>query len=211
MATIDVQVNDGGNDGFVIVGSTFYPTSIENQVGIYSSALRSSWYRWTGITIAQSSIIGVAYISTYEWLSSSGVLTKIYAEDANDPAASVSTADHDGKTRTTAGVDWDGDPGAGGFHDSPSIVSVIQELVDSYDYSNEAIQVLHDDDGSSGGDRHRFKTHENDTTYAAKLHIEYTEAGPVTKTTQYLAGNDCPAFPHEMDFEADKLPCPPPY
>lgn len=31
------------------------------------------------------------------------------------------------------------------------------------------------------------------------------------KVTQYLNGNDCPVFPHEMDLQSEKLPCPPPY
>jgi hypothetical protein len=39
--------------------------------------------------------------------------------------------------------------------------------------------------------------------------LTYTPGAP--KTTQYLVGNDCPEYPHEMDFMADKMPCPPPY
>lgn len=34
----------------------------------------------------------------------------------------------------------------------------------------------------------------------------YTPGAP--KVTQYLAGLDCPEFPHEMDLQSDKLPCP---
>ena len=47
--------------------------------------------------------------------------------------------------------------------------------------------------------------------YCAKgeIRVTYTEVG--AKVTQYLAGNDCPGFPYEMDLESDKLPCPPPY
>lgn len=49
-----------------------------------------------------------------------------------------------------------------------------------------------------------------------EVHIDYYETTltytpGVPKPTQYLAGNDCPEFPHEMDLDSDKLPCPPPY
>lgn len=43
------------------------------------------------------------------------------------------------------------------------------------------------------------------------MEADFWEVVIPTKTTQYLAGLDCPEFPHEMDLQADKLPCPPPY
>jgi len=44
----------------------------------------------------------------------------------------------------------------------------------------------------------------------AEIRVTYTPVGPA-KVTQYLAGLDLPVFPHEMDLQSDKLPCPPPY
>lgn len=44
---------------------------------------------------------------------------------------------------------------------------------------------------------------------AVEWNVTYSEVAP--PTTQYLAGNDCPEFPHEMDLLSDILPCPPPY
>ena len=41
---------------------------------------------------------------------------------------------------------------------------------------------------------------------AVEWNVTYTL--PSAKVTQYLAGKDCPEFPHEMDLESDKLPCP---
>jgi hypothetical protein len=37
------------------------------------------------------------------------------------------------------------------WHNSPSFTTVIQELVNSYSYSNSAIQILVDNNGSSSG------------------------------------------------------------
>ena len=44
---------------------------------------------------------------------------------------------------------------------------------------------------------------------AVEWNVTYTPPG--AKTTQYLAGNDCPVFPYNMDVDSGKLPCPPPY
>ena len=44
---------------------------------------------------------------------------------------------------------------------------------------------------------------------AVEWNVTYTPPG--AKTTQYLNGNDCPVFPHTMDVDSGKLPCPPPY
>jgi len=50
------------------------------------------------------------------------------------------------------------------------------------------------------------------STGGCRIHeADFWEVVIPSKTTQYLAGLDCPAFPHAMDLESDKLPCPPPY
>ncbi len=56
------------------------------------------------------------------------------------------------------------------------------------------------------------KSGKGNTMRCAKVEIRvtYTPVGP-EKVTQYLNGNDCPTFPHGMDLDSGKLPCPPPY
>lgn len=39
------------------------------------------------------------------------------------------------------------------------------------------------------------------------LELEYTPL----EITKYLTGNDCPSYPHAIDVDSGKLPCPPPY
>lgn len=39
--------------------------------------------------------------------------------------------------------------------------------------------------------------------------FDFWEVEGPEKVTQYLAGNDLPEFPHEMDLQSNKLPCPP--
>ena len=40
---------------------------------------------------------------------------------------------------------------------------------------------------------------------------DFNDVSAPTKTTQYLAGVDCPPFPYERDLQSDKLPCPLPF
>jgi len=191
--TINAQVAASEDDGY-IYGATYPPTSGISTTGTTVVAGRAtggadfgysdSWYRFTGITIPQGSTINVAYLSLFEQSSAGTPLTKIYADDQNDPTAPTTAAIYNARTPTTAGVDMDGDPGGFAWYDSSSIISVIQELVDSYDYSNEAIQILHKDDGSGSGSNVRgSRSYDNTTspanTWGPKLHIEY-------KTPQYL-------------------------
>lgn len=179
MAEIDVQVSCDADNGYGRADGSFSPGPNSLRIGNYTGVANNAWYRFTGITIPQGSDISVAYIETYEYVSNSSALTKIYAEDINDPVVPVDSPDLFNKTHTNNGIDWDGDPGGYGFHQSPSIVPVIQELVTNYGYSNQAIQILHDDDGSPGEKYQRFYVYGEDPDRGPKLHIEYTPAGAI--------------------------------
>lgn len=70
----------------------------------------------------------------------------------------------------------------------------------------DTLQVLFISTGATGGAASNRR----------EVHIDYYEVeltyipAPL-KTTQFLAGLDCPEFPHEMDLTGDKVPCAPPY
>lgn len=186
--TIDVQVGASANDGRISGGVSFSAATTAITVGQATSEVRDAWHRYTGITIPQSSPISVAYETLYEQDSYGNPLTKIYADDQNDPAAPTTAVDYYSRTPTTAGVDMDGDPGANGEHNTPSIVAVIQELVNSYDYSNEAIQILHKDDGSAGANNYmsyRAWDYAGNAN-GPKLHIEYSAGGVSAPTMDTL-------------------------
>jgi hypothetical protein len=72
------------------------------------------------------------------------------------------------------------------FNDSPEIKTVIQELVDRGSWaSNNAMDILVDDDGSADGiNNNQGRTYDEDTTHAAKLHVEFT-AGGAPNTRRY--------------------------
>jgi len=92
----------------------------------------------------------------------------IYAEDAQTPARITSLNDLNGRTRTTAKVDWDVAWTGYNTKDSPSIVSIIQELADSYDPTY--IQIFIQNDGGAAG----VQVYAYEGEYPPTLHIEYT-------------------------------------
>lgn len=180
--TIDTQVGAGADDGRVYQDTADYSNADTNTYVGWShpsNGVSDAWARFTGISGLGGSTIDVAYYSVEGVAKQGTPLTKIYAEDAAAPTAPTSLSDYNGRSRTAAAVDWD-NPGTwtnSGFNDSPSIVSVIQELADSYDPS--AIQILHEDDGSATGSNNRlvYSSYDAGSTLAPKLHIEYTAAG----------------------------------
>ena len=192
MTVIDAQVGAGADDGYWEEdGSPFNNTSNTCFVGIHFAAgtIRNSFYRFTGITM--SGTIDIAYISLRaNGLNGSGILTKVFGDDQSEPTAVSSEANGNSRTRTTAGVDWDPTVFTlGTWYDSPSIVSVIQELVNSYTFSSSALQILHDDDGTPGTLNYiKSYTYEQAAADAPKLHIEYTAGAAVKPKTLMTLG-----------------------
>lgn len=181
--TIDVQVGAGANDGHVYPSSGFDNTNATIECGRDGTLLVNAFHRWTGITIPQSSTINVCWIELYETSTVGSPLTNLYFEKANNPGAVTSYSDYFSRTLTTAYVAWDGDPGAEGWHYSPSLVTPMQELINAYGLSNQAIQLFHKDDGSSTNNfRKNLSWNYSGNIYGAWLYIEYTAGGATAKT-----------------------------
>jgi hypothetical protein len=183
--TIDVDGAAGADDGESNDAGTGWYSNSGSSMKIGWSGAHSdrfnSWMRFTGISGLSGATIDVAYMRVrgYDTTPISGTpLTKVLADDQAAPSAPTTAGDHAGRTRTTAGVDWDMSGwGADSWNNSPSIVSVIQELADSYNPT--VIQILHDDDGSSSSGTNvvRLYTYDTGASNAPELHIEYTAGG----------------------------------
>jgi hypothetical protein len=179
--TVDVQVGSGEDDGWTRSDGVFNNGGSLSYAGVYSgSNTLDSFYRFTGITIPQGSTISVCY-SSHRGSTSGSPLTKVYFEKAQDPGAITSRADYVSRTLTSAGVDWD-ETFSTDWHNSPSLVTPMQELIDAYGLSDQAIQEMHKDDGSSAGSYMQFYTYDQATEWGAQLHIEYTGGGATPKT-----------------------------
>lgn len=194
---VDVQVGATANDGYVdgffstfsnasnalLVGNDFWNSGPGYNYNV------NAFYRFPGITIPQYSTINIAYISLYEQNSESNPKTAIFAEDANNPNAVANYGDYATRTLTSNSVEWDNDPGGNDWYNSDSIVSIIQELVTSFGYSNQAIQILHKNNGTPTGSsiRRSSRSYDNTTspthTWGAKLHIEYSSGTPSLSNT----------------------------
>jgi hypothetical protein len=171
-----------GNDGIRI-----YSYTTTNN-----SSYRYGGFRWTGVAVPQGATITAAWISVYpvEGSSYDEANFNIYFQDSDNPGTFTSTAydisNTTNRPRTSASTNWvDLDLVDDAYNDSPSIVSVIQEIVNRSGWSsgNAMVAILVPNTDSS--QQLRASSHDASTAYPAKLHIEYS-----------TAGNDPPDYPN---------------
>jgi|GEM_PF-2768662 len=187
--TVDVQVGAGGNDSRRFSGSLGFDNSgtnvIEGYYGSGSYGHMNSFHRFTGITL--SGTIDVSYIEQYCYNAANPQSLEIYAIDEDNPAAPTNATEFDADPLTTNYVAWQDNITNNDWNQSPSLNSVIQELVDSYTISNDAVMIQVRNDGQDASARYKYAyTYEyDDNSYGAKLHVEYTAGGATEKS-----GND---------------------
>ena len=180
--TLDYQVGAGADDGHIWSTASYNNTNNYTIQG-YSGSEYRSWYRFTAVTIPVGATIDVAYLTYWGYANGADAnpLTKIWFDDQANPAAPTTYSDYTGRTQTTAGVDWDGNLTLSAWNNSPSIVSIIQELVNSYSYAaGAAMQALHRNDGGTGDRWTAAGSYNGAASSAAKLHIEYTVGAGLT-------------------------------
>jgi hypothetical protein len=174
--TIDDEVEASADDGYT-AGGGLVNSSTSIRVGNIVTASSDGFYRFVNVSgLSGAPTIDVAYISIYSTTSGMNVPTDIAADDQSGPSAPTSASDHAGRSRTTASVAWDATLTDGQYNNSPSIVSVIQELVDSF--TPTAIQILHDDGGAMNDASMWFRSYDHVSATPPLLHIEYSSSGP---------------------------------
>ena len=191
---IDVQVNASANDAYY---STVYAYDAGSQYAYvgYASAVTATFHtfcRFTGITIPAGATITVAYLQAYGYTNTSPTVPwgtptmKIAAVDEDNPAAPTTDAEFvtDAGILSTAKIDWDATfSGGGTLYTSPSIVTIITELLASYAISNDALMFQIRNDGGTTNQGNRIGQYDYPgNTYGIKLHIEYTVAPSISNT-----------------------------
>ena len=168
-----------------------YDDSIESASGDGSAPLNDDYYqmklpggsgnqrwaaaRFTGITIDAGSTIDVSYLSWRE--GDQGIFelnVRITGEDVASPV------DYNGgflynRTPTTNTVTWDAALTEGAYNNSPSINTIVSELLASYTYSNAVMAFILE--SLSTVDGCYLSGYTRGAAYAPKLHIEYTAGG----------------------------------
>jgi hypothetical protein len=171
VVTLDYQVSTPEDDGYW-TSSSFANNTINLLMGASSGTVRNLFIRFAGVTIPAGSKIVSAYMSFYFYDSAeTPPECALYFEDAANPSAVKSRTDGNGRVKTTASIGITS-PTSGTWWNSNDISAIIQELVDSYDYSSgSAMQCIIN--GGSPYSGEVYSCDYSDPALAPKLHIEY--------------------------------------
>ena len=186
---IEAPIRSGEADGFVtsllsqgnlITDSS--SISIGQQAEDVFSLKFSAYLRFSNITIPTDAKISKAYITVVPTFTNrTGPLMRITANNRPNPTAPKNYSDYSTRNRTDASVDWNASYWYEGVSvNSPDISSIIQELVDSYDYDYDystgapILIFLDDVDKEIRTKYQAFAAYEHLDYEPAKLHIEYT-------------------------------------
>ena len=173
---------------------TFYPaasgddgyrsSSINLTAGVATfgnvGASCHAFIRFVDVTIPQGSIITTAYIHFTAGTSDSGtaVNTNIYFNDIDDAIAPTDGSEFDALVKTTEFTVWDGVGGwtNGTQYDTPSLVDVLQEIVDRGGFSsgNAAMALIYDDGSDSSAARSFRSFDQLGGISKAELYVEWT-------------------------------------
>lgn len=178
MTTLNLQVNVSANDGQKD-GTSFFNNRTFIGIGAIDGTVQSGYFRFVSVTgLAPGVTITAATLQELDSGGSdgaTGVLSRFYADDSAAPTAPTTAATYDSKTRTTAFVNWNTTGWtASAWNTSPSLVSIIQELADSYTVT--AIQIFHQNNATPDIHYLDIRTYDHNTANGAKLDITYTAA-----------------------------------
>lgn len=134
-------------------------------------------HRWTsGSLPEQADTIDVAYVELYvNSATQDDANFNIHFEKSAAPAQ-FSTSDYDvtDRTRTAASTSWVEDSCGSGWQQTPSLVTPLQEVIDSYSPTAIAFISRPNQDAIKAFITKSRNVH---AIYGAKLHIEWTEGG----------------------------------
>lgn len=177
--TLDLQVGASADDAHSASDGANNTTTGSLYLGEDSNYYYDTGLRFSSVTISIGATITTAYLTVeISYNEGDASLNDLYGEDSATPANFTSGV-ISGRTRTAASIALD-DPfgtASSGWYNLPEMKTVVQELVDSYDYSGGlAMAFLTIADHSSS---HTQTYHSRDwgAASAPKLHIEYTAGG----------------------------------
>ena len=172
---ISAKITAGADDGFVArTPEVFRADSTGITIG--TDLKFAAFLRFSDLKIPSNATITKAYISVVPAVTNpTGPMVHISAADVANPTAPTTSSEFYARTRTTSSVNWDASSWAAGeSENSTDISSVIQELVDSYDYFAGAPIMIFLDIAGEGTENQYFAAFENAEYEAPKLYVEYS-------------------------------------
>lgn len=172
---VNVTVIHGLDDCYVYDYPT--PTVIRLTADyIYFGYQSISGVRFQSVNVPKGATILAAHITLRTWNAQTGDIDDlyIYGEDVDDAAAYSTVGDFNARDRTTEKVLWsptswvlDTD------YDTPDIKAIVQEIIDREGWAaNQAMAFFLQHEGATE-DYRTAKSYEDNTTYCARLYIEY--------------------------------------
>jgi hypothetical protein len=172
---IAAKITAGADDGFAARTPEYFSAD-STGITIGTDLKFDAFLRFSDLKIPANAAITKAYISVVPAVTNqAGPMMHISAADAANPTAPTTSSDFYARKRTASTVSWDASSwAAGGSENSTDISSVIQELVDSYDYSAGAPILIVLDIAEGGTENQYFAAFEDAEYEAPKLFIEYS-------------------------------------
>lgn len=155
MPSIEIQVSASGDDWYSKSSDLTFTTIGQSiWLGGYGGIARGGW-RFPNVTIPNGAVIASAVVSfrAYQYGTSPIVRLNCFFEDADNPTAPTSYIDNIYRPQT-AWVAWNSLPSwsYGEWYNTPSLVSILQAVIDRPGWaSGNAINFHIEDGGSSIG------------------------------------------------------------
>lgn len=179
MATLDLQVSASSDDCLDENNPANFSLDLATvRAGDYSAASYdwASGMRFLSVNIPQGMRITAAYLTLRAYDKDGSIPTTIIEGEASDNAITFSDiTDYDARVRTSETVDWT--PVAwvdNTWYNSPSLVAIIQEIVDrpGWVVNNALVLFWRDAPGDVSPGLLYARSYDGSVTYAPKLHIE---------------------------------------
>lgn len=184
--TVSVSITNTADDGYsfkqrlasVTIASSFVVSPTNDFLSSQNNFESRVFYRFLGITIPQSATINSAELKPYISNKGADLIANVEARKVNNPSAPTNVAgvfspgtlasNNVNKTFTTAS----------GSFSTINILSIAQELVNAFDYSNEAmIFFIKPVAPPFSGNAVSFEDFSNAGSNPAQLVIDYTAGG----------------------------------
>jgi hypothetical protein len=203
MATLNLQVSQSSDDTARHKSSDYWNTAhIAVTAGYYSSTYKGMGgaMRFQNVTIPPGSTITSAYLTlrAYDTLNNTVVNSYLKGQNNSNPATFSTQADFDARTWLSTVVNWDSIPAWTNNTDyqSPDISSIIQAIINLSGWASGNALVLAWEDwelrSTQANNTYRDAySYDGSSTYAPKLHIEYTT---VTAKTSSDTGSGAEAL-----------------